>query len=214
MCTQLRTLRTASCESRDPYANYDNRSMDLCNDSNPERPSEASFRDKNAVSGVDYSGYASEGSGFGEFNRDGASHGTDAGRSGYKRYGESETRPGAQKQYSYGSDNGETVQQPHRNSSSSSYSGSSGPPSLLSPPFRKSDSVPSYSQQHSDEGKYGRGGRTSMGRKSPSFAGQFSSRGGSQSGPRPLMMIDTDRGRGRGGGGGGYGRGHYGKGSW
>lgn len=192
-------------ETRDPYTNYDNRSMDLCNDSNAERPSDASFREKSALGGADYSGYVSEGSGYGDYSRDGV----DSARQGYNRYSESASRPPAQKQYSYGSDNGETLQHSHRNSSSSSFSGGSGPPSLLSPQFRKSDSVPSYSQQHSDEGKYSRGGRTGMGRKSPSFAGHFS-RGGGQSASRPLMMMDHDRGRNSGG----YGRGHYSKGNW
>lgn len=185
-------------DSRDPYTSYDNRNMDLCGDSNLQRTSDGSFRDKSAKGGMDYSGYGSDSA---------SAYPTDPVRSGYNRYGEAEPRPGAQKQYSYGSDNGETVHS-HRNSSTSSFSGgSSGPPSILSPPpFRKSDSVSSFGQ-HQDEGKYSHG-RGGMGRKSPSFAGHFG-RSGPQSGPRPLLM-DHDRGRGRGG----FGRGHYSKGKW
>lgn len=199
--------------SRDPYSGYDNRNMTLCNDAQSERTGDGAFRDKSA----DYSGYGSdvpsrpEAQGYGDFGQDSVvPHGPDSG-AGYNRYGDSDSRPGAQKQYSYGSDNGETVQPGHRNSSSSSFStGSSGPPGLLSsPPFRKSDSVPGFGRQHSDEGKYSRG-RGGMGRKSPSFAGGgHYGRGGGPSGGRPLMMMDSGRGRGRGD----FNRGQY-KGKW
>lgn len=170
-------------------ANYENRSMDISNDSN-DNIMDNSGRER--LHSGDYMGYGNDiqGGGYGAYGKPPAS---DPALTGYNAH-----HP-AQKQYSYGSDNGETAQRigSHRNSNASNYSGDlSGLPSLLgaSPPFKKVDpsSGPGFKHQLStDDGKFGRSGL------SQTFTGtQFVSSHGTQ--PRPLMSFDASGPRGRG----------------
>ncbi|XP_052248155.1 cyclin-dependent kinase 12-like isoform X2 [Dreissena polymorpha] len=170
-------------------ANYENRSMDISNDSN-DNIMDSSGRER--LHSGDYMGYGNDlqGGGFGAYGKPAVS---DPALTGYNPH------LSAQKQYSYGSDNGETAQRisSHRNSNASNYSGDiSGLPSLLgvSPPFKKVDPSSGQGFKHqlsTDDGKFGRSG---LGQ---TFSGtQFVSSQGTQ--PRPLMSFDPSGPRGRG----------------
>ena len=176
----------------DPYTNYESRNMDISNDS-VDMAVDSSSRERLHSGGAEFGGYGADGvGGYGEYGREGL----DKGVGGYTRYSGSEGRPGAQKQYSYGSDS-ESAQRisSHRNSNSSNYSNTSGPgiPILMdaSPPFRKTEPAAVYSHQGDVAGATYNSGRSggSVGKYRPVS---------SRPEPRPLLSFEAPRPRGAG----------------
>ncbi|XP_052802301.1 cyclin-dependent kinase 12-like [Mya arenaria] len=188
----------------DTYTNYETRNMDISNDSADISVDNSSRERLNSSEIGNYSMDSATGVGYGEYSHDSlppqAGQDSVGGVGGYNRYGGSDARHSAQKQYSYGSDNGETSQRisSHRNSSSSNYSNSgAGIPSLLdsSPPFpRKSDSTSGaiYGRQMSGDGL---GGGFASGRGGGGI-GKFGAQGRQE--PRPLMSFESSRRSGSG----------------